>query len=172
MGKLELYCGNILNFLEGKDLIVNSANKYMKLGSGVCGVIYKAAGVDLLEEYCKNHFKDLMEVNEVRITPGFALGMDILHIFCPKQFESRSPIDELLCSYEKLFQEADKKNYKDMISVSLGTGVHGYRHANVTEPVMHKLVELTAKYHVNFGLVLPNTEIFELYNSMLKSFAK
>lgn len=112
MGKLELYCGNILNFLEGKDLIVNSANKYMELGSGVCGVIYKAAGVDLLEEYCKNHFKDLMEVNEVRITPGFALGMDILHIFCPKQFESRSPIDELLRSYEKLFQEADKKTIK------------------------------------------------------------
>ena len=34
MGTLELCSGNILNFLEGKDVIVNSANKYMKFGSG------------------------------------------------------------------------------------------------------------------------------------------
>lgn len=168
MGKLELYGGNILNFLEGKDLIVNSANKYMKFGSGVCGAIYKAAGADLLEEYGKSHFNDLMEVNEIRITPGFALGVDILHIFCPKQFESQSPINELLRSYEKIFEEADKKNYKDMISVSLGTGVHGYRHADVAGPVMHKLVELTEKYPTNFGFVLPSVGIECLYQSTLR----
>ena len=58
MKKLELYSGNILNFTEGKDLIVNSANKYMIFGSGVCGAIYRAAGVDLLEQYCKSHFEE------------------------------------------------------------------------------------------------------------------
>ncbi len=168
MGTLELCSGNILNFLEGKDVIVNSANKYMKFGSGACGAIYKAAGMDLLEQYCESHFQDLMKVNEVRITPGFALGMDILHIFCPKRFESKSPIKELLHSYEKLFEQADEKNYKNMVSVSLGTGHHSYKHIDVAEPVMQKLTELTEKYHVNFTFVLPNAEILGLYESMRK----
>lgn len=59
-----------------------------------------------------------------------------------------------------------------MISVSLGTGVHGYRHADVAGPVMHKLVELTEKYHVNFGFVLPSVEIACRYQSTLNVIAK
>ena len=43
MGKLNIVSGNILDYLDNKDLIVNSANKYMICGSGVCGAIYKKA---------------------------------------------------------------------------------------------------------------------------------
>lgn len=128
MGTLKICTGNILNFVEGKDLIVNSANKHMALGSGVCGAIYKAAGIIPLTQYCKDHFQTLMKVNEIRITPGFALGLDILHIFCPKRFESKAPEEELLRSYDRLFAAADNNRYKDVISVSLGTGAHGYQH--------------------------------------------
>lgn len=168
MKKLELYSGNILNFTEGKDLIVNLANKYMIFGSGVCGAIYRAAGVDLLEQYCKSHFEERMKVNEVRTTPGFALEIDILHVFCPKQFESKSPLEELLVSYEKIFQEANNKGYKNIVSVSIGTGVHGYKHHDVAKPVMRKLKELTERFDINFTLVLPNIEILDLYSLMLE----
>ena len=83
MGKLDIVSGNIFNYLDNKDLIVNSANKYMTYGSGVCGATYKLADKDLLEEYCKNNYSEYMKVNEVRITPGFNLGIDILHIYYP-----------------------------------------------------------------------------------------
>ena len=43
MGKLNIVSGNIMDYLENKDLIINSSNKYMMCGSGVCGAIYKKA---------------------------------------------------------------------------------------------------------------------------------
>lgn len=91
MGKLNIVSGNLFDYLDNKDLIVNSANQYMIYGSGVCGAIYKMADKDLLEKYCKEHFKDNMKVNEIRFTPGFNIGIDILHIsltFLSTSFQS------------------------------------------------------------------------------------
>lgn len=65
MSKLDIVSGNIFNFLDNKDLIVNSANKYMMYGSGVCAAIYKLADKDLLEGYCRNNYSEYRKVNEV-----------------------------------------------------------------------------------------------------------
>lgn len=163
MGKLNIVSGNLFDYLENIDLIVNSTNKYMSYGSGVCGEIYRKANKQLLEEYCQSNYDKYMEVNEIRITPGFNIGIDILHIYCPKQFESKTPLEELLDSYNKIFIESDKKGYKNVISVSLGTGIHGYKHNDVSMNVINELNELVKKYDINFTLVLPSEEIYNLY---------
>ena len=105
--------GNIFDYLEGKDLIVNSANQYMIYGSGVCGAIYKMADKDLLEQYCKEHFKENMKVNEIRITPGFNIGIDVLHIYCPKYYQGEDSINKLLESYNNIFISAKENNYNN-----------------------------------------------------------
>lgn len=163
MGRLNIISGNILNYLDDKDLIVVSNNKYMICGSGMCGVIYKAANKDLLEEYCKNNFKEYMKVNEIRFSPGFDIGIDILHIFCPKYYESKDPINELLESYDNIVIKAKEKNYKSIISVSIGTGVHGYKHNDIAKYINERLNYLVDKYDIDFTLVLPNEEIMSLY---------
>lgn len=168
MSKLDIVSGNILNYLDNKDLIVNSANKYMTCGSGVCGAIYKSANKELLEDYCKRYFTENMKVNEVRITPGFDLGIDILHIYCPKSYESKEPIKELLESYNKIFVEAKNKGYKSIISVSLGTGVHGYKHNDIAKDIVNKLNKLVEEYDIDFMLVLPNEEIMNEYDEHIK----
>lgn len=159
MGRLNIVSGNILEHLKDKDLIVNSANQYMICGSGVCGSIYKKANKKLLEDYCKQHFKDNVKVNEVRLTPGFDLGIDILHIYCPKYYESKSPIQDLLESYNNIFLSAKKKGYKSIVSVSLGTGVHGYKHNGIAKNIVVRLNELVNKYDIDFTLVLPSEKI-------------
>lgn len=164
MGRLKVVSGNILDYLEGKDLIVNSANKYMICGSGVCGAIYKKANKELLEDYCKSNYKDYIKVNEIRFSPGFELELDILHICSPKYYESKAPMQELLESYNKIFIEAKKKEYKSIISVSLGCGVNGYKHNDIAFSVVNKLKELVDKYDIDFMLVLPSEEIKELYS--------
>ena len=111
MGNLNIINGNILDNLDNKDLIVNSANQYMICGSGVCGVIYKKANKELLEDYCKQHYRD----------------------------------------------------YKSIISVSLGTGVHGYKHNDIAKGIVVKLNELVKEYNIDFTLVLPNEEINKIY---------
>ncbi len=167
MGRLNIVSGNILEHLKDKDLIVNSANQYMIYGSGVCGTIYKKANKRLLEDYCKQHYKENMKVNEVRITPGFDLGIDILHIYCPKYFESKAPLQELLNSYNNIFLSVKKKDYKNIVSVSLGTGVHGYKHNNIAKNIVIKLNELVKEYDIDFTLVLPNKEIEKIYSNYI-----
>ena len=163
MGRLNIVSGNILEYLKGKDLIVNSANQYMIYGSGVCGAIYKKVNKELLEDYCKQHYKENMKVNEVRITPGFDLDIDILHIYCPKYYESKTPLLDLLDSYNNVFLSAKKKNYKSIVSVSLGTGVHGYKHNDIAKDIVVRLNELVKEYNIDFTLVLPSEEIKEIY---------
>lgn len=153
MAKLNIVSGNILDYLEGMDAIVNSANQYMIYGSGVCGTIYKAAGKEELEQYCKNTYNEHMKVNEVRITKGFNLGIDIIHIYCPKAYESKNPIEDLKQSYINIFKVAKEKGYKNIISVSLGTGVHGYKHNEIAKEIYNHLKLLVFKYNIGFMLI-------------------
>ena len=138
----------------------------MICGSGVCGAIYKKANKELLEDYCKHHYKDNMKVNEVRFSPGFDLGIDILHIYCPKYYEykeHRLAIDDLLESYYQIVTKAKTNMYKSIVSVSLGTGIHGYKHNDVAKRIIELLSYLVLKYNIDFTLVLPNEEIKKLY---------
>lgn len=164
MGKLEIVSGNIFDYLDNKDLIVNSANKYMIYGSGVCGAIYKKANKELLEDYCKNHYRENMKVNEIRFSPGFDLGIDLLHIYCPKYYESEDPLNELLESYNNIFIKAKENKYKNIISVSLGTGIHGYKHNDIAKDIVIRLNELVKGYDIDFTLVLANEEIKKIYD--------
>ena len=127
MGKLFLITGDIIENSQGMDAIVNAQNKYMSYGSGVCGAISRAAGNDLLD-YCKNNYSSNMENCEIRITPGFNLKMDIIHVLAPKAYEEENPIDSLMLCYNNLLNEIKNHNYKKVIIPSLGTGVHGYNH--------------------------------------------
>lgn len=166
MGKLKIVCGNILDYLDNMDAIVNSNNQHMISGSGVCGLIYKKANANKLEKYCKDSFKDKMKVNEVRITNGFDLGLDIIHIYCPKYYESKDPINELLKSYENIFISAKEKGYMNIVSISLGTGLHGYKHNEVAKEVINMLNELINRYDINFNLVLANEKIIDFYRTI------
>lgn len=163
MGKFNILYGNIFDYLDGMDVIVNSNNQYMICGSGICGQIYKKAGKEKLEEYCKNNFKGNMKVNEVRITPGFNLGIDIIHIYCPKAYESKEPIKQLLEGYKNIFILAKDNGYKSIVSISLGTGLHGYEHQKIAKEVVNKIVEYANKYDVNLYLVLHKKEEKKYY---------
>lgn len=166
MAKLNIICGNILDYLDNKDLIVNSVNKNMISGCGDYSLIYKKANKELLEEYCKKPYKDNMKVNEVRFSPGFDIGIDILHILCPNYYEYKDinvVVEDLLFSYYKIVIEAKKNMYKSIISVSLGTEVQGYKHNDISKKVVDLLNYLVLKYDIDFTLVLPNEEIKKLY---------
>lgn len=140
MGNLFLTTGSYISNSKGMDAIVNAQNKYMINGSGICGAVYNAAGSELLT-YCKEHYKQNMNVGEVRITPGFKLNMDILHALAAKFYEEDKPIEKLIETYENLLDVIFQKKYKKVLFNSLGTGIFGYKHEQVAEPVIKLLVE-------------------------------
>ena len=159
MAKLNVLNGNILDYIDSADAIVSSTNKYMISGSGVCGAIFKKANKEKLEKYCKENYSTEMKTNEVRITPGFKLGIDIIHIYVPKYYESKNPIEELLKSYENIFKIAKEKGDKNIISVSLGTGIHGYKHNEIGKEVYKMLKNLIIKYKISFNLKIGRAHV-------------
>lgn len=138
MGKLILTSGDYILNSKNMDAIVNAQNKNMAFGSGICGAIYAAAGIRMLE-YCRANYKDAMKVGEVRITPGFNLPMEVVHVLAPIYQEEDDPINKLMDVYENLLFEIKKKKYKKVLLPSLGTGSFGYRHEEVVKPLINLL---------------------------------
>ena len=93
MGRYRILTGSIVSdtILSNHDLIINPTNPQMVAGAGVSGEIFKKAGVDILENYTQSHYdihyfsdnykiENIMKVGDIRITPGFGLGMDIMFV--------------------------------------------------------------------------------------------
>lgn len=112
MGKLHLTCGDYISNSLDMNAIVNAQNKY----------------------------KENMINGEVRITPGFNLPSDIIHVLAPKYYEESDPINSLMDCYDNLLLSIKEKKYKKVLIPSLGTGVHGYKHEDVVKPLMNLLM--------------------------------
>ena len=156
MGKLKILIGDITSdeILKGHDAIVNATNPAMMHGGGVCGAIFDKVGTKELEAYIKENFKTLMRVGEVRITPGFNLGMDIIFAQGPKYYEYDNPLKVLQTTYLNLLNEININNYKNILLPSLGTGIYGFNHEEVGKMVVSTITEFIKDKEINIDLVL------------------
>lgn len=156
LGSLQILVGDITsnNILEGHDAIVNATNPAMTHGGGVCGAIFDKAGSRELTNYIKNNFSTNMVVGEMRITPGFKIGMDIIFAQGPKYYECDFPIEELKKTYLNLLDTIKSNNYKNVLLPSLGTGIYGYKHSDVGKMVVDTLSEYIKDTDINIDLVL------------------
>ena len=154
--KLQILVGDITNddILKDHDAIVNATNPAMMHGGGVCGAIFDKAGSTLLSNYIKNNFSTNMVVGEMRITPGFKIGMDIIFAQGPKYYECDNPIDELKKTYLNLLDTIKNNNYKNVLLPSLGTGIYGYKHEDVGKMVVDTINEYIKDTDINIDLVL------------------
>ena len=156
MGKLKILIGDITSdeILKGHDAIVNATNPAMMHGGGVCSAIFDKAGTKELEAYIKENFKILMRVGEVRITPGFNLGMDIIFAQGPKYYDYDNPLKVLQTTYLNLLNEINRNNYKNILLPSLGTGIYGFNHEEVGKMVVSTITEFIKDKEINIDLVL------------------
>lgn len=169
MGKFRIIIGDITSdeILINHDLIINPANPQMVAGAGVSGSIFKKAGVDILEKYTQEHYKinyfsnnykeeNIMNIGDVRITPGFNLNMDIMFVQGPKQWEHNNSIELLKSTYNNMLNEIYKNNYKNILLPSLGTGDYGFDHSEVGKIVKELLSTYVIDNDINVDLVLYN----------------
>lgn len=170
MGKLFLITGDIILNSTGMDAIVNAQNKYMINGSGICGLVYRNAGPELLK-YCKDNYDKNMKVSEVRVTPGFNLNMEIIHVYAPIYKEWDNPIEKLEESYINMLYTIKEKGYKNVIVPSLGTGAHGYSHSDVAFMVIKQLYEFVSQNDVNIYFVNRYSIVTnEYYKALISQF--
>lgn len=175
MGKFRILISDITSaeILKNHDLIINPTNPRMVCGMGISGAIFHAANVEKLENYTQSTYNisyftedNLMEVGEVRITPGFDLRMDIMFVQGPKfyDYEYDVAMDKLFKTYKNMLEEIENNNYKNILCPSLGTGHYGFLHEEVGHKIVKLIMDFIKDKDINIDLVLYDESDKVYYN--------
>lgn len=97
-----------------------------------------------------------MQDGEVRITPGFNLKCDIIHVLAPKAYEHKKPLEALIDCYKNLLNSIKEHNYRKVILPSLGAGIHGYKHEQIAKPLMILLSKFCIENNIDLYFVSLN----------------
>ncbi len=149
------------------DIMVLSANPTLLAGSGVSGVIHKAAGPQL--EIAAKAFAPISP-GEAIITPGFNLSAKyLIHTVCPRYMGGDQGEEELLAAAYKntldFFNQIP--DAKSIAFVSMGTGVYKWPMALAAEIAVREL--LKSQFEENYMCVL-DEESRLIYQSALDRF--
>ena len=108
------------------DAIVNAANTGLRMGGGVCGAIFKAAGIEELTRACAPLAP--IKTGEAVITAGFALKAPfIIHTAGPVYRDGRSGEEELLSAcYHNSLALAKEHNLSSIAFPLIASGIYGY----------------------------------------------
>ena len=82
------------------DAVVNAANNRLWVGGGICGVIFKKAGVTELSDAC-SEYKTPLKDGEAVITPAFRMknASHIIHAVGPDSSKNPDAFEELFNAY-------------------------------------------------------------------------
>lgn len=176
MGRLSILVGDITSdeLLKNHDCIVNTTNPRMVCGGGVSQAIFHKAGEEQLENYTQLKYNisyftenNLMTVGEVRITPGFNLGLDIMFVQGPKEYDYDNfeiAKSLLLSTYANLINVAHSKGYKSVLCPSLGTGSYCFLHKDIAKEVVTTIKENIKNIDLDIDLVLYDEKDKIYYN--------
>lgn len=108
------------------DVIVNAANSKLIMGGGVCGAIFKAAGIDALSAACQPLAP--ISTSQAVITPGFNLkARYIIHTVGPIYQDGQSnEAKQLEMAYLNSMKLALKQECQSMAFPLISAGIYGY----------------------------------------------
>lgn len=108
------------------DTLVNAANTDLAMGGGVCGAIFKTAGVSELQAACNKLAP--IQTGEAVITPGFRLPAKfVVHTVGPVYRGGRRREEEQLRScYLSSLKRAVENKCKSIAFPLISSGIYGY----------------------------------------------
>jgi len=108
------------------DAIVNAANTELAMGGGVCGAIFRAAGIEELEKACAKLAP--IQTGEAVITPGFNLAAKyIIHCTGPVYQDGMHNEEKLLRSaYTNALKRALEHKCESIAFPLISSGIFGY----------------------------------------------
>lgn len=108
------------------DAIVNAANSKLRIGGGVCGAIFRAAGEEELQKECEQIKQ--CSVGHAVITKGYNLKAKyIIHTVGPIYKDGNSNEANFLKSaYETSLKLAKDYNLKSIAFPLISSGIYGY----------------------------------------------
>ena len=108
------------------DAIVNAANTGLRMGGGVCGAIFGAAGASELQTACDKLAP--IETGGAVVTPGFALPAKyVIHTAGPVYRDGKHGEEALLrACYTNSLNLAKENGCKSVAFPLISSGIYGY----------------------------------------------
>jgi O-acetyl-ADP-ribose deacetylase (regulator of RNase III) len=110
------------------DAIVNAANTDLAMGGGVCGAIFRAAGIDALTDACNK--AGYCATGSAVITPAFNIfgAKYIIHAVGPvhDRYEPDEAAALLRSAYRSAIRLAAQHDCASIAFPAISTGIYGY----------------------------------------------
>ncbi|USK58124.1 macro domain-containing protein [Peribacillus asahii] len=151
------------------DVIVNAANTALKMGGGVCGAIFRAAGVGKLQEACDQIGG--CEVGEAVMTDGLKLDAKfIIHTPGPIwQGGSNGEADLLKASYYNCLELAKNHQCESIAFPLISTGIYGYPKEEALQIAVSTISSFLLNYDMLVYLVVFDKQSFGLSKKLFTS---
>ena len=147
------------------DIIVNAANTGLKMGGGVCGAIFAAAGADKLQAECDQIGG--CAVGEAVITDGYQLpAKSIIHTVGPVwQGGSADEARLLHRAYTRSLELALKHHCKSIAFPLISSGIYGYPKDQALKIAVAAISEFLLEHELQVYLVVFDKNLQDLLHS-------
>ena len=124
MSNIELVSGSCAD--QRVDAVVNAANRDLWAGGGICGVIFRKAGLEELTDACSKHKTPLNDGDAV-ITPSFGLknAKAIIHAVGPNFGVTPSAFEDLFKAYYNSLVVLKDNGYHSISFPLISSGIFG-----------------------------------------------
>ncbi|HHT92188.1 MAG TPA: macro domain-containing protein [Clostridiaceae bacterium] len=141
------------------DAIVNAANTQLKMGGGVCGAIFRAAGASKLQEACNKLAP--IKTGEAVITPGFNLPAKyVIHTAGPiySQWSKEDNLRLLHNAYTNSLKLAVEHECKSIAFPLISSRIYGYPKDEALKVATSAIKEFLQDYDIDVKLAVLDKE--------------
>ncbi|HVX29784.1 MAG TPA: macro domain-containing protein [Nitrolancea sp.] len=149
------------------DAIVNAANTALRMGGGVCGAIFKAAGATELQAACDKLAP--IRTGEAVITPGFKLPAKyIIHAAGPVYHGGTQGEEELLrACYLNSLKRAVEHRCESIAFPLISSGIYGYPKADALRVATAAIRDFLSTHEIDVYLVVFDKASFAISEELL-----
>ncbi|HHT96053.1 MAG TPA: macro domain-containing protein [Clostridia bacterium] len=150
------------------DAVVNAANTRLKMGGGVCGAIFRAAGAEALQAACDKLAP--IETGKAVITPGFDLPAKfIIHTAGPiYNMQTAKESERLLrSSYTESLRLAVEYKCESIAFPLISGGIYGYPKDQALQVATSAIRDFLKEQDIDIYLVLFDKSAFVIGRELL-----
>ena len=153
------------------DAIVNAANSSLKMGGGVCGAIFNAAGPGELQQACDRIGH--CEVGEAVHTEAFSLHADfIIHTVGPVWGGGSNNEEALLRNcYRNSLDLAHRLGCESISFPLISTGIFGYPKEPALRIAISEIESFLMNHEIGVSLVVFDKQSFRISEKLYQSIA-